>query len=53
MQRKDLVLYMRVLCKLVNLISLPGGVNTTMGRSAVLNVGKQEGKIKTRDAQAD
>lgn len=25
----------------------------TMGRNAVLNVGKQEGKVKTRNSQAD
>lgn len=52
-QRKGLVLYMRVLCELVNFISFFGGVHTTMGRNTVLNVGKQEGKVKTRDAQAD
>lgn len=44
---------MRVLCELANLISLSGGVYTTIERNAVLNVGKQEGKVKTRDAQAD
>lgn len=44
---------MRVLCELVNLILLSGGVYMTMGRNAVLNVGKQEGKVKTRNSQAD
>lgn len=52
-QRKGLVFYMRVLCELANLISLSGGVYTTIERNAVLNVGKQEGKVKMRDAQAD
>lgn len=50
--RERVVLYMRELCELVSLISLSGEVYT-MGRNAVLNVGKQEGNVKTRDAQAD